>query len=71
MNNKIVLIGNKKGEENGAVDIEYTAMSGDRTVRIPASIIGRMENVGDGRIAMVVNFDDSENGQLARHLIGS
>jgi len=71
MNNKIVLIGNKKGEENGAVDIEYTAMSGDRTVRIPASIIGRMENVGDGRIAMVINFDDSENGQLARHLIGS
>ena len=61
---KIVVIGKIEASTSKSVDIEYEAASGTRTVRLPRTLIERLENLGDGKAALLLNIDDSEDGEM-------
>jgi len=68
---KTIIIGTQKGSSDTGIDVEYQAMSGLRTIRIPNSLISRRESLGDGRLTLAVNFDETEAGRMAEAHIGS
>ena len=68
---KIVVIGKIKASTDKTVDIEYEAASGTREVRLPRTLIGRLENLGDSKTAILLNIDDSEDGELIGMHMGS
>mgnify|MGYP003118644312 CR=1 FL=1 len=61
---KIVVIGKIEESSEKTVDIEYEAGSGTRLVRLPRTLIERLESLGDGRTALLLNIDGSEDGEL-------
>ena len=67
----IVVIGKIQESTEKSIDIEYEAASGIRTIRLPRALVGRLENLGDGRTALLVNIDDSEDGELIGMHMGS
>ena len=68
---KIVVIGKIKASTDKTVDIEYEAASGTREVRLPRTLIGRLENLEDSKTAILLNIDDSEDGELIGMHMGS
>ena len=71
MNDKIVVIGKVVASESNHIDIEYQAVSGLRTIRMPRALIERNERIGDGRIALLINIDNSEDGMLVGAHMGT
>ena len=67
---KIVVIGKIKTSNEKTVDIEYEAASGTREVRLPRHLFDRIESIGDGRTAILLNVDDSEDGQMIGAFMG-
>tara|TARA_R100000406_G_scaffold47067_1_gene31773 strand:- start:2493 stop:3992 length:1500 start_codon:yes stop_codon:yes gene_type:complete len=69
-NEKIVVIGKIMDSTPETIDIRYQAASGQRDIRLPRSLITRTEKMTNGRMAVLVETDDSENGELIRNHLG-
>lgn len=68
---KIVVIGKVRESSRDSVEMEYEAASGRRPVRLPRSVIDRIEILGDDRMAVLVNITETESGRMLGEFMGS
>tara|TARA_Y100000592_G_scaffold96562_2_gene165281 strand:- start:1033 stop:2580 length:1548 start_codon:yes stop_codon:yes gene_type:complete len=61
--NDIVVIGKVTGSTANIVEVEYPSMVGVNHIRIPRTLVGRLERISNGRVAVLVRTDDSARGQ--------